>query len=112
MSRAEIALGDDTSAVHLERCCSCLGVWFDAGEWSILADKHLLEHFNELWSAEWRRTQRQTLEYDECQRRLEEKLGPDLLAQIRVLAAVLRDHPRRSQALAVPREEMSGETNG
>jgi Zn-finger nucleic acid-binding protein len=107
MSRATVHSGSDTPTIHLERCSSCHGVWFDAGEWSILSGKHLLEHIDEFWSAEWRRTQRRTIEREEDQRRLEQAFGAELLGQIRTLAAALQSHPRRSQALALLREESS-----
>ena len=108
MSRASINLGGETPPIHLERCGSCHGVWFDAEEWGILSGKHLLEHIDEFWSAEWRSAQRRTLEHEEDQRRLEQTFGPELLAQIRSLATALRNHPRRSQALALLREESTG----
>lgn len=107
MSRAAINVAGEPTPVHLERCSSCHGVWFDGGEWSLLSGKHLLEHIDEFWSAEWRTAQRRTLEHEQDQRRLEETFGADLLAQIRSLAGALRHHPRRSQALALLREESS-----
>jgi Zn-finger nucleic acid-binding protein len=107
MARAAINVAAEPAPVHLERCSSCHGVWFDGGEWSLLSAKHLLEHIDEFWSAEWRTTQRRTLEHEQYQRRLEETFGAELLGQIRSLAGVLRNHPRRSQALALLREESS-----
>jgi Zn-finger nucleic acid-binding protein len=110
MARATIDLGGESGTIHLDRCGGCHGVWFDAGEWAVLSAKHLLEHIDEFWSAEWRNAQRHSLEHDQYQRRLEETFGPDLLSQIRSLATVLRGHPRRSQALALLTEESSANT--
>lgn len=110
MSRAAVNVAGAAAPVHLERCSSCHGVWFDGGEWRLLSGNHLLEHIDEFWSAEWRAAQRRTLEHEQDQRRLEETFGADLLAQIRSLAAVLRNHPRRSQALALLREESTAAT--
>jgi len=107
MARAAIQVAGEPAPVHLERCNSCRGVWFDGGEWSLLAAKHLLEHIDEFWSAEWRASQRHALEHEQYQRRLEETFGAELLGQIRSLAGALRNHPRRSQALALLREESS-----
>jgi len=107
MARAAIQVAGEPAPVHLERCNSCRGVWFDGGEWSLLAAKHLLEHIDEFWSAEWRASQRHALEHEQYQRRLEETFGAELLGQIRSLAGALRHHPRRSQALALLREESS-----
>jgi Zn-finger nucleic acid-binding protein len=112
MSRAAIHVAGEPAQVHLERCGSCHGIWFDGGEWSLLSGKHLLEHIDEFWSAEWRAAQRRTLEHEQYQRRLEETFGADLLAQIRSLGGALRNHPRRSQALALLREESSTATAG
>ena len=105
MARAAINAGGQT--IHLDRCSGCHGVWFDAGEWSTLSANHLLEHIDEFWSAEWRASQQKALEHDQYQRRLEETFGPELLGQLRALATTLRSHPRRSQALALLREESS-----
>jgi Zn-finger nucleic acid-binding protein len=110
MSRATINVAGEPAPVHRERCGSCRGIWFDGGEWSLLSGKHLLEHIDEFWSAEWRTSQRHALEHERYERRLEETFGDDLLAQIRSLAGALRHHPRRSQALALLREESSAGT--
>jgi Zn-finger nucleic acid-binding protein len=105
MSRTRIEVAAGAAAIHLERCPSCRGVWFDAGEWQLLASGHLLEHLDELWTAEWRASQRRQLDRSEYERRTQELFGPELYAQILALAAALRAHPRRSQALAIIREE-------
>jgi Zn-finger nucleic acid-binding protein len=104
MSAAEIALPEGTGAVRVDRCGSCLGVWFDAGEWSSLATGHLLARLDEFWTAEWRSRQRHERERAEAETRLKEQLGTELYAEIAALAATLRGHPRRSQALAILRE--------
>jgi Zn-finger nucleic acid-binding protein len=110
MARAAINAGGQM--IHLDRCSGCHGVWFDAGEWSTLAANHLLEHIDEFWSAEWRSSQRKALEHEEYQRRLNDTFGAELLGQIRSLATTLRNDPRRSQALALLREESSAAYEG
>jgi Zn-finger nucleic acid-binding protein len=105
MSRTAVNISGQPTPIHLERCSSCHGVWFDAGEWNVLSAQHLLAHIDEFWSTEWRAAQRRGLEHVQYERRLEETFGEDLLVQIRLLAASLRNHPRRSQALALLREE-------
>jgi Zn-finger nucleic acid-binding protein len=104
MSRTNIELSR-TQSIHLERCSSCRGVWFDAGEWQLLAGNHLLEHLDEFWTAEWRNKQRVLLDRAEYEERVREIFGPDLYQQLLAVAAALRGHPRRSQALAIIREE-------
>ncbi len=111
MSRAAV-LTSGEAPIHLERCGTCRGVWFDAGEWNALSAAHLLDHLDEFWSAEWRAGQRRSAERADYEKRLEEAFGADLYAEIRKLAAELRNHPRRSQALAVLREESGTEGHG
>ena len=105
MSRARIETSSDGKAIYLDRCSSCLGVWFDAGEWGTLSSGHLLEHLDEFWSEEWRRRQRETHERQAYTERLQETFGIELYTRLLNIAHELRNHPRRSQALAVIREE-------
>jgi Zn-finger nucleic acid-binding protein len=104
LSRAEIDLGPDHGVLHLERCSSCRGVWFDRGEWALLADQQLLENIDQFWTVEWRTRQRRLRNEREYERRQIEELGPELFAELQTLAAKLKGHERRSQALAVLRE--------
>lgn len=108
MSRAEIDLGDGQPPLHLERCAVCHGVWFDAGEWSRLAERHLLERIDEFWTAEWRARQRRERDDASHDRRLREAFGSDLYDALQAIAQKLKGHERRSQALAFIREA-SGE---
>ncbi|HEX6087569.1 MAG TPA: zf-TFIIB domain-containing protein [Thermoanaerobaculia bacterium] len=102
LSRAEIALDD--GAVHLERCSSCRGVWFDHGEWTLLAERQLLENIDQFWTAEWRAGQRRLCSAREYERRQREEFGPELYAQLQGVAAKLKGYERRSQALAFLRD--------
>jgi Zn-finger nucleic acid-binding protein len=95
MTRAEV-LND----VHLERCSSCRGVWFDAGEWSRLAESQLLDRLDEFWTVEWRTRQRQQKNAESYDKRLREEFGEELYAELSAIAARLKGHERRSQALA------------
>lgn len=105
MTRTEVHLGGERGSVHLERCSSCRGVWFDAGEWTTLAERQLLDHLDELWTVEWRAQQRRQKNEEAYERRLADTFGPELLGQLRAVAERLRGHERRSQALAFLREE-------
>jgi Zn-finger nucleic acid-binding protein len=104
MTRTEIYMGPDRPALHLERCSSCLGVWFDAGEWTALAERELIDRLDDLWSAEWRSQQRRAEDEENYEKRLREAFGPVLFQTLRSLATQLRGHKRRSQALAFLRE--------
>lgn len=103
--RAEIDMGDGKRALFLERCGTCHGVWFDAGEWSSLAERHLLENIDDFWTAEWRTSLRERRDQETHDRRLKEAFGPELYEELKVIAWKLRGHERRSQALAFLREE-------
>ncbi|HYK01660.1 MAG TPA: zf-TFIIB domain-containing protein [Thermoanaerobaculia bacterium] len=104
MSRAEIELGPERPPIHLERCGSCHGVWFDAGEWSSLAERHLLERIDEFWTVEWRARQRRERDDASHDRRLRETFGPELYDALQEIARKIKGHERRSQALAFIRE--------
>lgn len=104
MSRTEIDLGNDRAPIHLERCSSCRSVWFDAGEWSALAERQLIDQLDELWSVEWRTSQRRQRDREAYEQRVREAFGPELYESLRAMADRLRGHERRSQALAFLRE--------
>jgi len=104
MTRAEIELEPGQPPIHLERCGSCQGVWFDAGEWTSLAERQLLERIDEFWTAEWRARQRRERDAESHDRRLRESFGPELYDALHEIARKLKGHERRSQALAFIRE--------
>jgi Zn-finger nucleic acid-binding protein len=76
------------------------GVWLDAGEWDELKSRkfhdeiHLV--FTEPWQEKIREQQKQKL----SQEMLNEKLGDDLLTEIKKLKETLKDHPHKSYAIA------------
>jgi Zn-finger nucleic acid-binding protein len=105
MSRTRVELGGGRNALHLERCGSCHGIWFDAGEWKALADSHLLDHLDDFWTAEWRTRQRREHEHDAYDARMKQLFGEELYGQLVATGHALRGHPRRSQALAIIREQ-------
>ena len=104
LSRAEIEAGADGGRIHLERCSSCRGVWFDRGEWSLLAEQQLLDNLDQFWTAEWRARQRRQQSERDYDRRLREEFGPDMFSALESIAARLKGYERRSQALAFLRE--------
>lgn len=104
MTRTEVHLGPNRPPLHLERCSSCRSIWFDAGEWSALAERELIDHLDDLWSAEWRAEQRRVQNEESYQQRVRETFGSELYDTLQSLAGKLRGHERRSQALAFLRE--------
>jgi Zn-finger nucleic acid-binding protein len=107
MTRTAIDLQTNGLALHLERCGNCRGVWFDAGEWSALADRELLEHIDEFWSVEWRASQRRERDRMSYELRQSEEFGQELHEALKEIALKLKGHKRRSQALAFIRDASS-----
>jgi len=98
LARAAIDLANGQT-IHLERCSSCNGIWFDAGEWQALAHDHLLDSIDEFWTPEYRARHRHESEAREADERDRAAFG-ELYDELNALATKLRKNPRRSQALA------------
>jgi Zn-finger nucleic acid-binding protein len=96
--RARVELEEDSFS--LERCPHCLGIWFDAGEWQRLASAELLTRLPEFWSSAWQKQQRRERDQRSHLDWAREAFGEDLFTQLQQTAAALRDHPRRSEAIA------------
>lgn len=90
---------------YLERCPHCHGIWFDNGEWNVLAEGHLLEHLEDLWDPAKKgripsknsmstktvevRVERKPPE-EELRVRAKERLGVHMVEQLEVLGNLLR----------------------
>ena len=87
-------------AFYLDRCTSCGGFWFDANEWAEMkaSGLHREAHqvFTDSWQAEVRRQSRDAAD----QRRLNERLGEEGVAQIESLKQWISEHPRGNEILA------------
>jgi Zn-finger nucleic acid-binding protein len=88
----------------LERCPHCHGVWFDAGEWSRIASANLLADLSSLWDPHWRAHLAEEHNHAALEADLREKLGEELLSQLKLVASTLNQHPQRAMALAYLRE--------
>ena len=104
--RAKVELEDP---FHLERCVECHGIWFDPGEWHILASSHLLEHLDQLWDPAWRHALRRERAAAEEREALAVDLGRPTFELLGTLANALRERsPRlKSAALAWLAEELA-----
>jgi Zn-finger nucleic acid-binding protein len=91
----------------LDRCDHCRGIWFDRGEWDVLAQNYLLEHLDDLWTAAWQRQQRREQTRRSYFERCRQRFGDDLFDALTGVAEALQGHPRRAEALAFL-HEMSG----
>ena len=83
----------------LDRCPSCGGTWFDAGEWHELATRQLLGSLDALWDPLQQRRAREEQARIHWREDLERRLGPRLLADLESLGDALAGHPDAPQAL-------------
>lgn len=86
---------------YLERCATCHGVWFDAGEWPRVAEAGLASGLFEIWDPAWQRERRAEREVAAYEAEIDEQLGANLVERIRAVADELRGHPARSLALGL-----------
>jgi len=93
---------------HLDRCGSCGGVWFDAGEWAAIASTEWLDHLDDLWDPIWRKRVREKRAEQRHLEELEKALGKETLQRLQEAIAALRKHPMRSLGLSFIIEELRG----
>jgi Zn-finger nucleic acid-binding protein len=91
---------------HLDRCPSCAGVWFDAGEWAAVASSEWLTHLDDLWDPTWRRRAREQQARKRHLQEIERALGAETLARLRAAVEALRHHPERSLGLSYLIDEL------
>jgi Zn-finger nucleic acid-binding protein len=84
----------------LERCASCRGVWFDAGELSSLAAMHLLGQLEAYWDPDYQRARREAEVQQHLDDAMREAIGAATFEKLRALAGELRASPKRAMALA------------
>ena len=97
---------DTAHPFHLDRCGTCAGIWFDAGEWAALASTEWMQHVDDLWDPVYRKRMREARSRKQHVEELEQALGPEMAQQIVRLAAILREHPRRNLAVAFLLDEL------
>lgn len=106
MIRARVEIEEDP--FYLEQCPQCMGIWFDHGEWNRLASSRMLEHLSDFWNPHWQRRRRAELSEARHRRKLADALGADVLEALDQVAARIKGHPLRNEALAY----LSGESEG
>jgi Zn-finger nucleic acid-binding protein len=94
------AMGEGTLTFHLDRCEICRGVWFDSGEWAVVAAGEWLRHLDDLWDPVHRKRMREQSEHAHRLAALHAALGDATYSKVVELAELLRDHPEKSVALA------------
>lgn len=103
--RARVDVDD---GFFIERCSSCKGLWFDAGEWEMLASSRLLHHLDDLWDARWQALQRRARTEREYEARMREAFGDALMDRVEALAEDLAGHPRRNELVAYLLDRVRG----
>jgi Zn-finger nucleic acid-binding protein len=102
LSRAKVGHG---LAFQLDRCVTCGGFWFDAGEWDALLARGLHDDAHHVFSPAW---QADVLKHD---RRLQHdrlmiaKLGEADWREIRRIKTWIDGHEHRAELHAVLRED-------
>jgi Zn-finger nucleic acid-binding protein len=88
----------------LDRCSTCGGTWFDAGEWHEIASRQLLESLDDLWDPVKQRQAREIKGLDRWRSEMLATLGAKTMGELEDLARVLATHPDGVQALAFLQE--------
>jgi Zn-finger nucleic acid-binding protein len=103
MIRARVELD---KPFYLEKCTVCGGIWFDKGEWRLIADNQLMDNLNDFWTRSWQKKQRKEKEMDEYFQLNRKLLGSELFDSILALSKILKNHPEKNRALALLKEEI------
>lgn len=96
---------DGEETFFLDRCSACGGIWFDAGELARIAERHLVDSLEMLWTSAWQRRQRQEQSREFYLSALENEVGSDLFCRLVEVAALIRTSAHRQQILAFLRQE-------
>jgi Zn-finger nucleic acid-binding protein len=91
---------------HLDRCGTCAGIWFDAGEWAALASTEWMQHVDDLWDPVYRKRMREARARKQHLEELQDALGESVAQQVALLAVSLKAHPQRSLAVAFLLDEL------
>lgn len=96
--RADVEL---EGTFYLERCAHCGGIWFDAGEWTLLAEHDELRHdLSRLWDPHYRRERLERQNREAYLERLKQQLGADLYERIESVAVDLDGHDHKGAGVA------------
>jgi len=88
----------------LDRCSTCSGTWFDAGEWSEIASRHLLDSLDDFWDPLKQKQAREEKGLQNWRGALLASLGEKTMGELEDLAQVLATHQDGGQALAYLQE--------
>lgn len=91
---------------YIEKCSHCGGMWFDHGEWQQIAKHHLLGNLADFWTTAWQRQHQQEKNRESFIELNKKILGEDIVQLIIHLGEKLKDHPEKTRAFALLKQEI------
>ena len=85
---------------YLERCSTCLGVWFDASEWQLLKERELHDEVHLLFGKLWQEAILATEARARFEKMYEERFGGADYGRIQEIRHWLDQHPNGTHLLA------------
>ena len=86
--------------VWLDQCQTCRGIWFDKGEWKLLADKDLHLKLNKYFTEVWQRDIQEEEGRRRREERYEERWGKGNYKRIKRMHQWLLEHPERDAIIS------------
>ena len=84
---------------RIDYCAHCEELWFDAGEWDLVASTARSGHLAEIFAQPWQRKLRRQISADMELSRMKTLLADDY-ERLSDIESWLRDHPHRAQIIA------------
>ncbi len=109
MRRAHVEL---EKGFWLDRCPTCGGTWFDAGEWEQIAAHQMERGLDDLWDPQWQRHAREAKAAAHWREDIAATFGPRTLELLAELAQLLRGHPKAQVALTWLQEQATQHRDG
>ena len=81
------------TAITLDHCGQCGGVWFDKHEWAVLKDLNLHDEVYKIFTQSWQKQVRAEMSRENLAHHYETKFGTEDYAKIRQFKAWLIQHP-------------------
>jgi Zn-finger nucleic acid-binding protein len=91
-------VGHDT-AVTLDQCAHCDGIWFDHDEWQALKGRNLHDEIHLVFTAPWQAQLRKTASIERLKQIYGARFGADF-ARLQEIHAWLHTHPQKDDLLA------------
>lgn len=96
MRRYDVGHG---TAVTLDQCAHCDGIWFDPHEWQALKGRHLHDEVHLVFTAPWQTQLRKTASRERLQQIYQARFGADF-DRLQDLHTWLHAHPQKDDLLA------------